>query len=231
MNDPAPTRARPRRSHEARPAEAGSHSIIPPSINKVQIRWIDGSRVELHCSQLRNGSYQWKVSSGTQRYAKTGATSRAMVLRRWHDDYVNLLDPASAEHLLATVRLLEGEVGSFPAEHAHETPEDALPEENIELTDSPLWRLPSIDDVHQFPSFDDIQGHMVAAQKILPKSLTHTLANTVNWLIATSDDEQQPPEIRAWSMRIVLLAPRILWPAPSRAGNSSKLKPNARPLV
>eukprot|EP00971_Amphidinium_carterae_P317989 6321117-Amphidinium_carterae.1 len=87
MNDPAPTRARPRRSHDARPAEAGSRSLIPPSINKVQIRWLDGSRVELHCSQLRNGSYQWKVSSGTQRYAKTGAQSRAMVLRRWHDDY------------------------------------------------------------------------------------------------------------------------------------------------
>eukprot|EP00971_Amphidinium_carterae_P043853 863033-Amphidinium_carterae.1 len=78
MNDPAPTRARPRRSHDARPAEAGGSSLLPPSINKVQIRWLDGSKVELHCSQLRNGSYQWKVSSGTQRYAKTGATSRAM---------------------------------------------------------------------------------------------------------------------------------------------------------
>eukprot|EP00971_Amphidinium_carterae_P229654 4556892-Amphidinium_carterae.2 len=86
MNDPAPVRVRPRRSHDVRPAEAERRSIIPPSINKIQIKWLDGSRVELHCSQLRNGSYQWKVSSGTQRYAKTGQTSRAMVLRRWYDD-------------------------------------------------------------------------------------------------------------------------------------------------
>eukprot|EP00971_Amphidinium_carterae_P330575 6463686-Amphidinium_carterae.1 len=105
-----------------------------------------------------------------------------MVLRRWHDDYVNLLDPASAENLLATVRLLEGEVGTTLTEPAQETPEDVRPEDTLELTDAPLWRLPSPEEVHHFPSFEDLQSHMVAAQKVLPKSLTHTLANTVNWL-------------------------------------------------
>eukprot|EP00971_Amphidinium_carterae_P335939 6472043-Amphidinium_carterae.1 len=231
MNDPAPVRARPRRSHDARPAEAERRSVIPPSINKIQIKWLHGSKVELHCSQLRNGSYQWKVSSGTQRYAKTGQTSRAMVLRRWHDDYVNLLDPASAENLLATVRLLEGEHGSPPLDHTTEQTEEARQEDTIELTEAPLWRLPSLEDIEAFPSFDDLQGHMVASQKLLPKSLTHTLANTVNWLLTTAEDEHQPVEVRAWSMRIVLLAPRILWPAPTREGPNAKLKPNARPHV
>eukprot|EP00971_Amphidinium_carterae_P007842 155282-Amphidinium_carterae.1 len=154
-----------------------------------------------------------------------------MVLRRWHDDYVNLLDPLSAENLLATVRLLEGEVGANHAEPVQNTTEEARPDDTPELTDAPLWRLPALEDVHDYPSFEALQSHMVAAQKTLPKSLTHTLANTVNWLMATAADEQQPAEIRAWSMRILLLAPRILWPAPTRGSGNPKLAPNARPLL
>eukprot|EP00971_Amphidinium_carterae_P129774 2570395-Amphidinium_carterae.1 len=61
--------------------------------------------------------------------------------------------------------------------------------------------------------------------------MTHTVANTMNWLIATAEDEQQPAEIRVWCMRIALIAPRLLWPAPMRTSSSSKLKPNARPLL
>eukprot|EP00971_Amphidinium_carterae_P136098 2696807-Amphidinium_carterae.1 len=83
-----------------------------------------------------------------------------MVLRRWHDDYVNLLDPQFAENLLATVRLLEGEVGTAHVEPVQETPEDARLEDTIELTDAPLWRLPSLEDIHDLPSFEDLQGHM-----------------------------------------------------------------------
>eukprot|EP00971_Amphidinium_carterae_P335705 6471691-Amphidinium_carterae.2 len=224
MNDPAPTRARTRRSHDVRTVETGTCQVIPPSINKIHLKWLDGSKVELHCSQLRNGSYQWKVSSGIHRYAKTGQTSRGVVLRRWHDDYVNLLDPSSAEDLLMTIRLKEGETVTSPPEPVEEQLDDSRPEDTIELTDAPLWRLPSLEEIEHFPSFEVLQEHMVASQKLLPKSLTHTLANTVNWLLTTAEDTHQPAEIRAWCLRIFLLAPRILWP-------EVKLKPNARPHV
>eukprot|EP00971_Amphidinium_carterae_P062830 1243609-Amphidinium_carterae.1 len=157
--------------------------------------------------------------------------SRGVVLRRWHDDYVNLLEPSSAADLLQTVRLPEGEPLITAPTPVDEQGEDSRPEGNIELTDAPLWRLPAVEDIEHFPSFEALQEYMIASQKLLPKSLTHTLANATNWLLTTADDHHQPAELRAWCLRIVLSAPRLLWPAPVKDGPDAKLKPNARPLL
>eukprot|EP00971_Amphidinium_carterae_P067047 1327421-Amphidinium_carterae.2 len=173
MHDPAPTRARARRSHDVRTAEAEARPAIPPSINKIHLKWLDGSRFELHCSQLRTGSYQWKVSSGVNRYAKTGQTTRGVVLRRWHDDYVNLLDPSSAADLLMTVRLLEGEQPLTPSMPAAEAVEDTRLEETVELVDAPLWRLPSLEDIENFPSFDALQEPMIVSKAFTEKPGAH----------------------------------------------------------
>eukprot|EP00971_Amphidinium_carterae_P200577 3980278-Amphidinium_carterae.2 len=43
MHDPAPTRVRPRRTHDVRTAEADTRSAIPASINKIHLKWLDGS--------------------------------------------------------------------------------------------------------------------------------------------------------------------------------------------
>eukprot|EP00971_Amphidinium_carterae_P200578 3980278-Amphidinium_carterae.3 len=156
---------------------------------------------------------------------------RGVALRRWHDDYVNLLESSSAADLLMTVRLLEGEPLITAPAPVDEQVEDSKPEESIELTDAPLWRLPAVEDIEQFPSFEALQEHMIASQKLLPKSLARTLANTTNWLLTAADDHHQPAELRAWCLRIFLLAPRILWPAPVKESPNAKLKPNARPLL
>eukprot|EP00971_Amphidinium_carterae_P096065 1901012-Amphidinium_carterae.1 len=78
MNDPAPVSRRQRRSHDVRPAEAGrTHPpSMPQCLNKIQLTLREGERMNLHCNRLKNGSYQWKFSSGVQRYAKTAHASR-----------------------------------------------------------------------------------------------------------------------------------------------------------
>eukprot|EP00971_Amphidinium_carterae_P304443 6050120-Amphidinium_carterae.3 len=95
----------------------------------------------------------------------------------------------------------------------------------------PLWRLPTAEELEQMPSFDALQQNMVLAQKLLPKSLVHTLANTMTWLLTAAEDARNSDELRSWCRRICLLAPRILWPFPSKAANGARLKPNARPQL
>eukprot|EP00971_Amphidinium_carterae_P260107 5160512-Amphidinium_carterae.2 len=135
-----------------------------------------------------------------------------------------MLDPASAADLLDVIRMLEGETPPAPPQIVSDTIADSTPEDTVEMVDTPLWRLPSAADLEHMPSFDALQQHMVLTQKLLPKSLVHTLANAMNWLLTTADDPHQTDEIRSRCLRIFLLAPRILWPAPGKISNGSRLK-------
>eukprot|EP00971_Amphidinium_carterae_P231120 4586652-Amphidinium_carterae.1 len=233
MNDPAPVSRRQRRSHDVRPAEAGrTHpQSLPQCLNKIQLTLREGERMNLHCNRLKNGSYQWKFSSGVQRYAKTAHASRGMVLRQWHDEYASMLSPLSSSEMLDMIRTLEGEVFvPLPAEEQPRVIEPAATS-TVEMVDSPLWRLPEISQIENFPSFAALQESVIVSQRVLPKSLQHTLATTVSWLLATAEDSRVDPQLQSWSRKIVLLAPRILWPAPPRVQGARGLSPNARPRL
>eukprot|EP00971_Amphidinium_carterae_P285622 5670978-Amphidinium_carterae.1 len=105
------------------PAEAGNSSShdrgmgnlldstkgLPNALNKLQIVLSTGDKLSLNCSRLKNGSFQWKFSSGTKRCAKTGHATRGEVLRAWLDDYRPMLAPTSIQDVLDFLKLIEGE--------------------------------------------------------------------------------------------------------------------------
>eukprot|EP00971_Amphidinium_carterae_P153696 3047605-Amphidinium_carterae.1 len=187
--------------------------------------------MNLHCNRLKNGAYQWKFSSGVQRYAKTAHASRGNVLRQWHNEYANMLSPLSSSEMLDMIRVLEGEVYVPPPAETQPRSLEPMATPTVEMVDSPLWRLPDIAQVDNFPSFAALQEAVIVSQKVLPKSLQHTLATTISWLLAAAEDSRVDPQLQSWSRKVVLLAPRLLWPAPPRENNPRGLSPNARPRL
>eukprot|EP00971_Amphidinium_carterae_P053780 1059107-Amphidinium_carterae.1 len=101
--------------------------------------------------------------------------------------------------MLDMIRTLEGEV--FVPLSAEEQPRLVEPEiaPTVEMVDSPLWRLPEVSQVENFPSFAALQESVIVSQKVLPKSLQHTLATTVSWLLATAEDSRVDPQVQSWS--------------------------------
>eukprot|EP00971_Amphidinium_carterae_P306803 6097283-Amphidinium_carterae.1 len=70
---------------------------------------------------------------------------------------------------------------------------------------------------------------VMQTQKLIPASVLHLVSSSLIWLIKLHEDLMQPPLIRQWSFRILVLAPRLLWPAPPKPAEGARLPPFARP--
>eukprot|EP00971_Amphidinium_carterae_P005925 116941-Amphidinium_carterae.1 len=120
---------------------------LPSALNKLPIVLSTGDKLSLNCIRLKNGSFQWKFSSGAKRCAKTGHATRGEVLRAWLDDYRPMLASASVQEVMDFIKLIEGEATPPmvcpPPPTVIEHPEESVCEE------VPLWRAPPDTDLAQ----------------------------------------------------------------------------------
>eukprot|EP00971_Amphidinium_carterae_P213131 4230108-Amphidinium_carterae.1 len=126
------------------------------------------------------------------------------------------------------IKLIEGEATPLlvcpPPPPVIEYSEETLHEE------VPLWRAPSDTELTQITvSIDQLMAPVMQTQKIIPASVFHLVSSSLIWLIKLYEDSTQHPLLRQWSLRILMLAPRLLWPAPPKPAEGARLPPFARP--
>eukprot|EP00971_Amphidinium_carterae_P256414 5091223-Amphidinium_carterae.1 len=63
---------------------------------------------------------------------------------------------------------------------------------------------------------------VMQTQKVLPSSVVHVITASLIW-IKIYEDASQHDLVRQWSLRILILAPRLLWPSPSKPTGNERL--------
>eukprot|EP00971_Amphidinium_carterae_P238737 4739245-Amphidinium_carterae.5 len=165
---------------------------------------------------------------GTKRCAKTGHATRGEVLRAWLDDYRPMLAPTSVQEVTDFIKLIEGE--ATPPMVCPPPPAVIEHQEESVCEDVPLWRAPTDTDLARINiTIDQLMAPVMQTQKVLPASVLHVVSASLIWLIKLHEDLTQSSLVRQWSLRILVLAPRLLWPAPAKPAGGARLPPFARP--